>query len=362
MAQSLRKHGHEHGWHRPAKRPTCSILQPTIVSTKEPSMNDINRRHLLQAALATSLPFGVGLAAAADEVPSLKGKRIAISATGTSHYFDIKAYQAQIDEVKRLGGTPITLDAGRNDKNLVTQLQNVITQKPDAVIQTLGTLSVIDPWLKRIKDAGIPLFTIDAPSKNSINNTTSDNVATGRALAEQLVKDTEGKGNILVFNGFYGVPVCAIRYDELKRVLQGQPGLKILQPELRDVIPNTVQDARSQVAALLNKYPKGEIAAIWAAWDIPQLGASQALIDAKRTEIKTYGVDGTPEVLNLIAQDSSPIGAVVAQQPALIGRTAVQNVARYLAGQRDLPKETQVATLLTTRSNLGEVQKLRGDA
>lgn len=43
-----------------------------------------------------------------DAVPSLAGKRIAVSMTGTSHYFDIKAFQAQVDEIKRLGGTPIT--------------------------------------------------------------------------------------------------------------------------------------------------------------------------------------------------------------------------------------------------------------
>ena len=55
------------------------------------------------------------------------------------------------------------------------------------------------------------------------------------------------------------------------------------------------------------------------------------------------------------------MGAVVAQQPALIGKTAVQNVARYLAGQHDLPKETQVPTLLTTAANLEQVQRLRGD-
>ncbi|MBK4992296.1 sugar ABC transporter substrate-binding protein [Pseudomonas sp. S37] len=314
-------------------------------------------RTLLYAALVVT-----GSARAADEdVPSLAGKRIAISMTGTSHYFDIKAFQAQVDEVKRLGGTVITLDAGRNDKNLVTQLQTVVTQRPDAVIQTLGTLSVIDPWLKRISAAGIALFTIDAPSQYSINNTTSDNHTAGRQLAEQLVKDAGGKGKILVFNGFYGVPVCQIRYDALKAVLADHPELSIIQPELRDVIPNTVQDARSQIAALLNKYPEGEVAAIWAAWDIPQLGASQALVDAGRTEIRTYGVDGTPEVLDLLRRDGSPVGAVVAQQPALIGKTAVQNVARYLAGQKNLPKETHVATLLTTQSNLDQVQQLRGD-
>lgn len=319
---------------------------------------------ILTLLTALVLALAGGLAQAEEEgeaVPSLAGKRIAVSMTGTSHYFDIKAFQAQVNEIKRLGGTPITLDAGRNDRNLVTQLNTVVTQKPDAVIQTLGTLSVIDPWLKRIQAAGIPLFTIDVPLQYSLNNTTSDNVAAGRALAEQLVRDTGGKGRILVFNGFYGVPVCAIRYDELKKVLADHPQLQIVQPELRDVIPNTVQDARSQIAALLNKYPKGDIAAIWSAWDIPQLGASQALIDAGRSEIRTYGVDGTPEVLELLAPDNSPIGAVVAQQPDLIGRTAVRNVARYLAGQRDLPKETHVAALLTTRDNLAQVKHLRGD-
>ena len=321
------------------------------------------RSRFWQALTLAVVSTGLAALAHADDsdVPSLDGKRIAISMTGTSHYFDVKAFEAQVAEVKRLGGTPITLDAGRNDKNLVTQLQTVVTQKPDAVIQTLGTLSVIDPWLKRISKAGIPLFTIDAPSQYSLNNTTSDNVATGKNLAAQLVADSGGKGNILVFNGFYGVPVCAIRYDQLKLALKDHPELKIIDPELRDVIPNTVQDAYSQVSALLNKYPKGSVTAIWSAWDIPQLGASKALVDAGRTEIKTYGVDGTPEVLELIKRSDSPVGAVVAQQPALIGKTAVQNVARYLAGQHDLPKETQVPTLLTTAANLEQVQTLRGD-
>jgi ribose transport system substrate-binding protein len=216
------------------------------------SLSSLTRLICLGVAVLLGHAAVVHAAEGDDAVPSLAGKRIAVSMTGTSHYFDIKAFQAQVDEIKRLGGTPITLDAGRNDKNLVTQLQTVVTQKPDAVIQTLGTLSVIDPWLKRISKAGIPLFTIDAPSQYSLNNTTSDNVATGKALADQLIKDAGGKGKILVFNGFYGVPVCAIRYDQLKLALKDYPQLEIIQPELRDVIPNTVQDAYSQVSALLN--------------------------------------------------------------------------------------------------------------
>lgn len=331
---------------------------------------DLGRRGFLGssmlAAAAGALSLGgsglIGAAQAAEagDVPSLQGKTIGISIVGTDHNWDLKAFQAQVDEVKRLGGTPVALDAGRNDQKLVAQLQTLIGQKPDAVVQTLGTLSVIDPWLKRIKDAGIPLFTVDVPSGNSINNTTSDNFFIGSSLALQLVSDIGGKGNVVVFNGFYGVPVCAIRYDQLKAVLKYFPDVKILEPELRDVIPNTVQDAYTQITAVLNKNPeKGSIAAIWSAWDVPQLGATQALVAAGRTEVKTYGVDGSPEVVELVKDPSSPAAAVAAQQPSLIGKTAIQNVARYLAGQ-PVPSFTFLPAVIANKQNAAEVQKQLG--
>ncbi|OLP52896.1 sugar ABC transporter substrate-binding protein [Rhizobium rhizosphaerae] len=291
---------------------------------------------------------------------SLKGKRIGISTAGTDHFFDLQAYNAQIEEVKRLGGEPIAVDAGRNDGKLVSQLQTLIAQKPDAIVQLLGTVSVIDPWLKRARDAGIPVLTIDVGSSHSLNNSTSDNWGIGKDLALQLVSDIGGEGNIVVFNGFYGVTPCAIRYDQLVNVVKYYPKVKILQPELRDVIPNTVQDAFSQITAILNKYPeKGSIKAIWSAWDVPQLGATQALVAAGRTEIKTYGVDGSPEVLQLVADPKSPAAADVAQQPAELGRTAIRNVARLLAGET-LPRETYVPALIANKANVGEVSKKLG--
>lgn len=257
-------------------------------------------------------------------------------------------------------GEPIAVDAGRNDGKLVSQLQTLVAQKPDAIIQLLGTLSVIDPWLKKARDAGIPVFTLDAGSAHSLNNTTSDNWGIGKDLALQLVSDIGGEGKIVVFNGFYGVTPCAIRYDQLVNVTKYFPGIEIVQPELRDVIPNTVQDAFTQITAILSKYPeKGSIKAVWSAWDIPQLGATQALAAAGRTEVRTYGVDGSPEVLQLVEDPASPAAADVAQQPAELGRVSVHNVARYLAGQ-PVPQETYVPALLATKANVTEVKARLG--
>ncbi len=126
-------------------------------------MHSLFKTQLL-AAVAAALTLGVASAAQADDVPanmSLKGKTIGITAVGTDHYWDLKAYQGAIEEVKRLGGTPVALDAGRKDSQQVAQIQTLIAQKPDAIIEQLGNLDVLNPWLKKIKDAGIPLFTID---------------------------------------------------------------------------------------------------------------------------------------------------------------------------------------------------------
>lgn len=339
------------------------------------SSTPLGRRSLLKMGSALAAAAALGGAARADDaakpeaakpdagLPSLKGKTIAISVAGTDHFFDLKAYQAQVETVKELGGTPIGLDAGRNDKTLVSQLQTLVTQKPDAVIQTLGTLSVVDPWLKKLRQAGIPVFSVDLPSTNVINTATSDNFSLGAQLALQLVSDIGGKGNVVVFNGFSGVPVCEIRYTQLRNVLKYYPEVKIIQPELRDVIPNTVQDAYAQITALLSKYPdKGSISAIWSAWDIPQLGATQALIAAGRGEILTYGVDGTPEVLALVRDPKAPAGAVAAQQPSVIGRQAVLNLARYLNGDTTLPSQTFLPAVIANKKNAAEVQKQLGQA
>ncbi|WP_454816999.1 sugar ABC transporter substrate-binding protein [Labrys neptuniae] len=339
------------------------------------SSTPLGRRSLLKMGSALAAAAALGGTARADDaakpeaakpeagLPSLKGKTIAISVAGTDHFFDLKAYQAQVETVKELGGTPIGLDAGRNDKTLVSQLQTLVTQKPDAVIQTLGTLSVVDPWLKKLRQAGIPVFSVDLPSTNVINTATSDNFSLGAQLALQLVSDIGGKGNVVVFNGFSGVPVCEIRYTQLRNVLKYYPEVKIIQPELRDVIPNTVQDAYAQITALLSKYPdKGAISAIWSAWDIPQLGATQALIAAGRSEILTYGVDGTPEVLALVKDPKAPAGAVAAQQPSVIGRQAVLNLARYLNGDTTLPSQTFLPAVIANKKNAAEVQKQLGQA
>jgi ribose transport system substrate-binding protein len=116
------------------------------------------------AAAAEAMPTkspGVTAESDSDSKLPLKGKTIGITVIGTDHYWDLRCYQAQINEVKRLGGASIALDAGRDDNRQISQIQTLTAQKPNAIIEQSGTLSVLEPWLQKIRKAGIPLFTAD---------------------------------------------------------------------------------------------------------------------------------------------------------------------------------------------------------
>jgi ribose transport system substrate-binding protein len=291
---------------------------------------------------------------------SLAGKTIGIEVIGTDHAWDRLAWQGAQDMVEQLGGTIVATSAGRNDQQHVADLENLMAQKPDAIVNVLGTYSVIEPVFKKIQEAGIPLFAADTASPYVTNNVTSDNFLIGTSLAIKMAEDMGGKGNIAVFNGFYGIGVCAIRYDGLQYVLKYYPEIKIIQPELQDAIPNTQEDARKKIQDLLSKYPKGEVSAIWSCWDIPSFGANEAVVEAGRVDdVKIYGVDGDATVLEVMANGGSALAGDAAQQPYLIGQTVAINIAKYFAGQ-EVPVPTYVQPFLATPENVDEVRKMLG--
>lgn len=315
------------------------------------SQNTIFMRGLGAAVVATAMMVSAGALA---EGLSLAGKTVGITVIGTDHDWDLKAYQAQIDEIERLGGTAIALDAGRNDQTQVSQIQTLIAQKPDAIIEQLGNLEVLTPWLQKIVDAGIPLFTVDTATSLAINNSTSNNYSIGADLALQMVQDMGGSGKVVIFNGFNSVPVCKIRLDQVKYVLSAFTDIEIIDPELRDVIPNTVQQAYTDMTDMLTKHgPESGLKSVVACWDVPMVGATQAIEAAGRTDVKTYGVDGSPDYVAMVVDPKSQAGAVQAQQPSEIGKVAVQNVAKYLAGE-DVPPFTMVPAVLINKANAAE--------
>ena len=82
---------------------------------------------------------------------------------------------------------------------------------------------------------------------------------------------------------------------------------------------NPSVSTQNAVAALLTKHPKGEIDAIFATWDAFAIGATRALVEAGRTEIKIYGIDVSNTDLQAMQEENSPWVATAAVDPKMIG-------------------------------------------
>ena len=306
------------------------------------------------AALSAALTISPHASSTAEEL-SLRGKTIGVTVIGTSHHWDYMAFRGQIDTIDRLGGRVIALDAHHDDQIQISHIRDLIAKQPHAIIEQLGNIKALDPWLERVRDAGIPLFTVDTVTEHAINITTSNNYGIGSDIALQMVEDMKGEGKVLVFNGFYGVPVCKIRYDQLRYVMEAFPRIEFIEPELRDVIPDTERRAYADVTEMLERFGPGSgLKAIWACWDRPMIGATLAVENADRLEVKTYGIDGSPEYVEMVANSESPAAAVAAQQPYKIGVGAALNVARHLSGKPVAPV-TFVPAVMITKANAAEL-------
>jgi len=309
---------------------------------------------------AAEEPAAEGPAPASDTAGlSLEGKTIGVAVVGTDHFWDREAFNSAIATIEELGGTAIGVDAERDDQKHVANHENLMAQEPDAIISILGSGDLMEPVFKEISDAGIPLFTVDHPSQYSVNNSTSDNYYMGAAIGRIMVTELGFRGRVAVFHGFGGVDICRIRYDMWRYVID-DTDIEVIEPFLQDVVPNTQEDARQKVADLLQQYPPGELDAIHVScWDIPAIGAVQAIEEAGRTDVKVFGLDAGPETLEIMMEPDSPLAGDVAQLPALIARTSVLNVARYFAGQ-ELPPTSFVDVIPVTKADAAAVYEELG--
>jgi ribose transport system substrate-binding protein len=275
----------------------------------------------------------------ADGHLSLEGKRIGVAVVGTQHFWDREAFNGATSTVEKLGGEVVPVDGGRDNQVHADNHDVLLANKVDAVISILGD-GAVEPKFEALKNAGIPVFTVDHSSPHGINNTTSDNYYMGTTIGRYMADAIGGEGKVAVFNAFEGaLRICGIRAGLWKYVLQDYPNIEIVQPELAEEFANAPEDARKKTLDLLSQYPVGTLDAIHVGcWDQPAIGVVQALEEAGRDDVLVTALDGGPDTLEIMAEDGSPFVANVAQQPNLIGSTSAMNVARYFAGETLLPQ------------------------
>jgi D-allose transport system substrate-binding protein len=251
------------------------------------------------------------------------------------------------------------LQAVESDQAAEPQLNTcntMLEKKPAVMITAAINSTILLPCLKHANELKIPVIDLDGNLDPEITKKAgvdvafhigSDNEAAGAKgadyVAETLGKDA--KGPVLVIEGLSGNITGQKRArgfaNELKKVA---PGLTIAASLPGDW---DRQKAANIANDTLQRNP--DLVAIFCANDGMALGAVEAARAAGKDKVLVVGVDGNSDAVKSIL--SGRLNASVAQLPYLVGKEAVENAKKVLAGGK-VDESIYVPTLVLTKQVL----------
>jgi ribose transport system substrate-binding protein len=188
-----------------------------------------------------------------------------------------------------------------------------------------------------------------------VTNVTSNGYSMAADTAAYVANRINGKGNVVMFV-YDAFPPVHSRDVIADAIFKNNPDIKVLARVTPDVKDGGIADSRARMEAILAANPaRGSIAAVWAAWDQPALGAMQAIDAAGRADegIVITGIDANPQAREAIAKGGN-FEASMAQDFKGIGRTTADAVKRSLGGEKIKQAVIYVPTKLITAENVKE--------
>jgi ribose transport system substrate-binding protein len=303
------------------------------------------RTRALAAALTLSAATLVAGAAFAARIAVITPY---LAQPGTQFY--VEAFQAA---AKDKAWDVNVIDTKGDVAAVIARLEDAATQKVDAVVVNVDPAQV-EAGLAAVKDAGIPAFGMDAgASAYLVTNVTSNGYSMAADTAAYVANRIGGKGNVVMFV-FDAFPPVQVRGVIADAVFKNNPDIKILDRVTPDVSDGGIADSRAKMEAILAAHPdKGSIAAVWAAWDQPGLGALQAIEAAGRENegIVITGIDANPQAREAIAAGGN-FEASMAQDFHGIGKATADAVAQTLDGKPPKSSVIYVPTRLINSANV----------
>jgi ribose transport system substrate-binding protein len=248
---------------------------------------------------------------------------------------------------KEQGWNVTVTDTNADFNQLVSRIEDAVTQQVDAIVLGMGDPAQMTKGLEAAQAAGIPVFGLDAGNgPGVVLNITSDNGQLGKETAHYLAEAIGGKGNVIMFT-HDPHPGVRARAEAAAAEFANYPEITVIEKKHIEV-PGPVDFARNATQDLLTAYPNdGDIAGIWAGWDEPALGATQAIEAAGRTGIVVVGIDGTDFARAEIAK-GGPFAASIAQDFDGMAQQLAEIIAAYLNGEQPASDSVQIPGVLVT--------------
>ena len=233
------------------------------------------------------------------------------------------------------------------------------SQQIDYFVQEKVNVIVINPVksdspkiltsLNKARKAGIKIIVVDAPvSKDAKVDTTivSDNYQAGVLIANDMMKRLSS-ANILLLehhNAVYAMD----RIQGFLDTIKGNSAYQVVSE--RETLGQT-EESMPQVKKALNEGMQFNV--VMSLNDRAAIGALAAIKDQGVTDkIAIYGVDGSPDIKNFLA-NTNDIQGTVAQSPIQMGRKVTEVIERMMKHQA-YKEEYLIPVHLVNKDNIGQ--------
>lgn len=228
-----------------------------------------------------------------------------------------------------------------------SQIEDFVAQRVAALLVAPCDSGAIGQNLQAAEQANIPVFTADIAARSGkvVSHVASDNVQGGRLAAQEMATLLGDTGKVVIIDQ----PTVASVQDRVRgfdEELRRHPGITVVA---RPGADGQRAKAMASMEDMLQAHR--DLNGVFGINDDSALGALSVLEAAGRRDIVVVGYDATPEAQDAIRR-GSPLKADVVQYPGKIGRTAIDMIARYLAGEQvpaSVPVEVGIVTADTLK-------------
>ncbi|AZZ41123.1 D-ribose ABC transporter substrate-binding protein [Acidipropionibacterium jensenii] len=278
-----------------------------------------------------------------------KGTVVLAVSTQTNPFF-VQLVNGAKAEAKAKGVTLQVQDASDDAATQANQISNAISTGAKVVVVNPTDSDAVAPSVKALNKAKIPVIAVDRSSSSGTVDSfiASDNVAGGAQAAKELATSMGEKGDVIQLQGTPGTSASRDRGKGFTQEIAKYPNIKVVAKQTANFDRSKALD----VTTNLVQAHQG-VTGLFAENDEMALGAISALGSKAGKSVKVIGFDGTADGLKAVA--AGTMGASIAQQPALLGKTAVDQAADLLAGKK-VPTTTPMKVVTVTKSNVKDYQ------
>lgn len=270
---------------------------------------------------------------------------VGFAAADPTSQLAIKGYT---DEAKIKGWKVSTVDPQGSPDKAVAAIQDFVLKKVDLIAVTVFPSSSLAAGLQQAKAAGIPVVSLSGGLADGVQVNWDTGYPQGKTLADNLVAETGGKGNLLVLGYKSGLP-CVGREQALDDDIK-KTQLAVTRDEVP--IPGQVEAGTRFAHAWLANHPNnGAGMTIWGCFDDPSIGAITAIKQAGRSGIRVYGINGTPSALKAV--QAGDMDATIFLDVYSGGKQVADATPGYIAaGVNAKPKNVPLPSVVVDKDNV----------